>query len=126
MRSTSQNPKEALIRDFRIRPLCSDFMGYIPEKLSYHHLIVPKRLGGPRTYTNGAILSSLTSHEYLHKIELTDPEVFHIITELMIHEKEMGRLDPDTIKKIHMLLEYVERSYPKIVKETYLVKRRTP
>ena len=61
-----------MINIYKIRKLGYDFMGYTfskPQELSFHHLIVPKRLGGKETIENGAILKQCTSHDYLHRIE---------------------------------------------------------
>ena len=87
-----------MINLFKIEEV--DFMGYSINKstLSYHHLIVPRRLGGPETIDNGAILNRLTSHPYLHIIENRDPEIFFLVTSEMVDEN---------IKRKNIILNFV-------------------
>lgn len=124
-----------MIREFNIKKLGFDFMGYTLQKndiYSYHHLIVPKRFGGPETRENGAILCGGSSHPYLHVIEYVDPEIFYRITSEMIDENVKGRLDIDNLNKIKDLLLYFEREHiddrnkkgSKIIKLEYLTNRR--
>lgn len=106
--------KEEMIREFKIRKLGYDFMGYNvknTQQLSYHHLIVPKRNGGLITYQNGAILRQNTAHDYLHIIERVDPEIFYYITSEMIDENIKGKLDIDNLKRIRDLLLYFEKEH---------------
>lgn len=102
-----------MIREFKIDDLGYDFMGYSINKknASYHHLIVPRRLRGPMTRENGAILNGFTSHPYLHAIERVDLEVFNLITSEMIDENIKGKLDIENLKRIHDLLLFFEREY---------------
>lgn len=90
-----------------------DFMGYTMNRdnASFHHLIIPKRNGGTKTKSNGAILNKDTSHPYLHVIETKDYEIFYRITKEMIKENRFGKLDLEKIKKIYDLLEYFEREH---------------
>lgn len=96
-------------------------MGYYIRKksiLTYHHLLIPKHLHGPKTYWNGCILIRDTSHDYLHEIEKNDPELFYAITSEILDEKIKGKLDMDNIKRIHDMLSYYEKEH--IVKQKYL------
>lgn len=90
-----------------------DFMGYSVDKnnASFHHLIIPRRNGGPKTVKNGAILNNQSSHPYIHLIELKDYDIFFRITREMIKENRLGKLDKDLIKKIHDLLNVFEREH---------------
>ena len=88
-------------------------MGYTftRDNASYHHLIIPRRLGGPETVQNGAILNGKTSHPYLHIIERKDLDIFNLITSEMIDENIKGRLDPDNLRRINDLLNCFEREH---------------
>ncbi len=90
-----------------------DFMGYYVnrETANYHHLIIPRRNGGVKTLSNGAILNKDTSHPYLHIIESRDYEIFYGITKEMIIENLLGRIDLDNIKKIDDMLRCFEKEH---------------
>ena len=90
-----------------------DFMGYAFTKnnASYHHLIVPRRNGGPATVENGAVLNGRTSHPYLHIVEGRDYDMFLAITSEMIDENILGRLDIKSLKRIHDILTQFEREH---------------
>lgn len=90
-----------------------DFMGYefSTKNASYHHLIVPRRNGGHETIQNGAILNGKTSHPYLHIIENCDYDMFLAITSEMIDENILGRLDANSLRKIHDILLQFEREH---------------
>lgn len=100
-----------MINLFKIEEV--DFMGYSINKstLSYHHLIVPRRLGGPETIDNGAILNRLTSHPYLHIIENRDPEIFFLVTSEMVDENIKRKIDLENLRKINDLLNTFEREF---------------
>lgn len=100
-----------MINLFKIEEV--DFMGYSINKstLSYHHLIVPRRLGGPETIDNGAILNRLTSHPYLHIIENRDPEIFFLVTSEMVDENIKRKIDLENLRKINALLNTFEREF---------------
>lgn len=100
-----------MINLFKIEEV--DFMGYSINKstLSYHHLIVPRRLGGPETVDNGAILNRLTSHPYLHIIENRDPEIFFLVTSEMVDENIKRKIDLENLRKINDLLNTFEREF---------------
>jgi len=102
-----------MIKEFKIAELGYDFMGYSINKrnASYHHLIVPRRLHGPMARENGAILNGFTAHPYLHAIERTDPEIFHLVTSEMIDENIKGKLDIENLKRIHDLLLFFEKEH---------------
>lgn len=114
-----QEVSKLMIRDFNIRKLGYDFMGYNVNRnssLSFHHLIVPKRecrkqgLGDGYDYWNGVILVQDTSHEYLHLIEQYDREMFEDITMQMIFQKMKGHLDVENLTNIkEMLLDFERR-----------------
>ena len=100
-----------MIEEYNLKKI--DFMGYsfTKDNASYHHLIIPRRLGGPETVQNGAILNGRTSHPYLHIIEYKDLDIFNLITSEMIDENIKGRLDPDNLRRINDLLTYFEREH---------------
>lgn len=90
-----------------------DFMGYEFNlgNVSYHHLLIPRRLGGEETIENGAILNRKTSHPYLHIIEGRDLDMFNSITNEMILQKMLGKLDIKSLKKIRDILIQFEREH---------------
>lgn len=48
-----------MVKLYKIKKIGLDFMGYRVDKtnnISFHHLIIPNRLGGKREISNGAIL----------------------------------------------------------------------
>lgn len=109
-----------MIKEFKIMKLGLDFAGYTVKRkdsLSFHHLIVAKRnckqqgLGEGYYRWNGAILVQETSHDYLHKIERVDPEIFYLITSEMVDENIKGYLDIANLKRIHELLTCFEREH---------------
>jgi hypothetical protein len=103
-----------MIKIFKLKKLGCDFMGYEfvnPNELSFHHLVIANRDGGLVTIDNGAILKQKTSHDYIHVIEMYDPEIFYLITSEMIDENIKGYLDIKNLRKIRDLLEYFEREY---------------
>lgn len=99
---------------YKIRQLGFDFMGYTfskPQQLSFHHLIIPKRMGGKETIDNGAILRRNTSHDYLHRIEAFDYDMFLAITSEMIDENVNGKIDKAHLCRIRDILECFENEY---------------
>ena len=114
MSNSSKSVREEMIRLYQLKRLGFDFMGYTfnnKGQLSYHHLIVVKKYGGKATIENGAILRQNTSHDYLHKIELTDREIFELITNRMIEMNRNGKLDVENLRIIRNLLLYFEREH---------------
>ena len=114
MSNSSKSVREEMIRLYQLKRLGFDFMGYTfnnKGQLSYHHLIVAKKYGGKSTIENGAILRQNTSHDYLHKIELTDREIFELITNRMIEMNRNCKLDVENLRMIRDLLLYFEREH---------------
>ena len=112
--------KEEMIRDYKLKKLGFDFMGYTfnnVNELSFHHLIVPKKdseamgIGDGYLKWNGAILKQSTSHDYLHLIQRIDEELFLRITYQMIEENAKGRLDIENLRKIREILLYFEKEH---------------
>lgn len=135
-----------IIDDFRISSVGYDFMGYSPQKpslentlthpdiLCYHHLLIPRRNGGPYAYWNGAILYT-TPHEYLHLIEALSPSLFHHITSEMQDMKVKRFLDPRNLAVIDEILsefEYTHADYrsqktrKRVLKPQYLNRNHPP
>lgn len=109
-----------MIEIFKINKLKYDFMGYTfkrTNELSFHHLVVPKReckaqgLGDGYLFWNGAILKQDTSHDYLHIIERIDRKYFEKITEILIYENQMKKLDKESLIRIRELLLGFEERY---------------
>lgn len=103
-----------MINDFKIMRTKCDFMGYKvarKESLSFHHMIYPKRdclrlgLGDGYLYWNGAILVQGSSHEFLHKIEVYDREMFEYLTCIMINMNKDGNLDKKELLRIRGVLQ---------------------
>jgi hypothetical protein len=132
-----------MIRKYALKSLGYDFMAFPfsnEKQLSFHHLIIPKRLSEKRgigdgyVMWNGAILVQDTSHNYLHIIEKYDRDMFLAITHEMIDENQKGYLDIKNLERIDDILKQFEKEYANertrkgsyIIKEEYtkrLVKR---
>ena len=129
-----------MIEIFRINKLKYDFMGYTfkrTNELSFHHLIVPKReckaqgLGEGYLFWNGAILKQDTSHDYLHIIERIDRKCFEKITEILVYENQMRKLDKESLIRIRELLLSFEERYKyeetkggrRLIKSQYMEER---
>lgn len=129
-----------MIKIYNIKKLKYDFMGYKIDKiqsLSFHHLIIPhkdsraKGIGDGYLLWNGALLVQDTSHDYLHIIEAIDREIFLAITQQMIEENQLGKLDIKNLKKIRDLLLYFEKEHSTIknkkgkllIKQKYITNR---
>lgn len=120
-----------MIKKYALQKLRYDFMGYdftSQKQLSFHHLIVPKRLcrqeglGDGYLEWNGAILRQTTSHDYLHTIEAHDRDMFVAITNQMIKENEQGYLDLKNIYAIYDVLNQFEKEYcGKYTKKGHLI-----
>lgn len=119
-----------IIREYKIKEI--DFMGYELKEPSFHHLIVPRRLGGEISVENGAVLDGKTSHPYLHIVEGRDYEMFLDITSEIIDEKMKGRIDVDNLRRIGDILRCFEREHSGdttrkgkcLIKEEYIRDRR--
>jgi len=113
-----------MIYKYNLVKLGFDFMGYEFQKeseLSFHHLIVPKRLCAYKHIEedgyvewNGAILVQNTAHNYLHIIEQYNKEIFNGITNEIIDEKNNGSIRIENLKRINVLLDYFENEYKDI------------
>ena len=117
-----------MIKIFKLNKLGYDQMGYTfnnTKQLSYHHMIIANKDGGLMTFENGAILRQNTSHDYLHCINLVDPEIFYLITSELIDENIKRRVDIENLKKIRDLLLYFEREHDRDrTKKGHLLIRR--
>ena len=109
-----------MIKRYLINKLGYDFMGYQfqdQKELSFHHLIVPKRLCPLKGYGdgyyqwNGAILVQNTAHNYLHIIERYDRDMFEAITKQMIKENRNGKIDVEQLQAIDDILRQFEKQY---------------
>lgn len=109
-----------MIKEYKLMKIGYDFMGFqIKNKkdLSFHHLIIPRRLckefglGEGYIRWNGAILNQCTSHDYLHLIEAKDFDMFLAITSEMIDENIKGYLDIDNLRRIRDILECFEKEH---------------
>lgn len=108
-----------MINEYKLKKLGYDFMGYTfnnINELSFHHLIIPRRLCGDmpdKGYNreNGAILKQYSSHEYLHLIELYDRDRFLAITKYLIDENLLGRLDVESLRRIRDVLLSFENEF---------------
>lgn len=129
-----------MVYEYNIKKLKYDFMGFtfrLDKELSFHHLIISHRdckkfgLGEGYWEFNGAILVQETSHDYLHRIESRDEEIFDLITSEMIDEKIKGKLDIENLRKIRDLLKYFEKEHcgertskgKPLIKEEYIRRR---
>jgi len=122
-----------MIKRYALKSLKYDFMAYPfndEKQLSFHHLIIPKRLsekagiGDGYVMWNGAILVQNTSHNYLHMIEQYDRDMFLAITREMIEENKKGYLDIENLKRIDDILKQFEKEYCNVRtrKGTYIIK----
>jgi len=110
-----------MILKYNLLELKYDFMGYEFNKekeLSFHHLVVPKRICKVQNISeegylewNGSILTQKTAHNYLHILERYDKDMFNAITLQMIDENMKGYLDTKNIKYIDDVLQCFEREY---------------
>lgn len=125
---------KSMIYEFNMKKLKYDFLGYTFNKekeLSFHHLIVPNREKGAFARWNGAILVRNTAHDYLHRIENVDEDIFYAITSEMIDENIKGKLDIENLKHIRNLLVLFEREHcsdrtnkgTPLIKEEYIRRR---
>lgn len=130
-----------MIKKYALNRLKYDFMGYDfrdSQQLSFHHLIVPRRLckrkglGDGYVEWNGAILRQDTAHDYLHIVEQYDLDMFNAITSEMIDENIKGYLDKVNLRAIDDVLTQFEREYcgtrtkqgKVLIKEPYTRRRK--
>ena len=123
----------SLFYDFELHKLGYDFMGFLfddKKELSYHH-IQPRHYKGKTTYENGALLNRHTSHDYIHTIEEFDFKLFIELSQILKDEHNVGKITPEHIQEINLLLTYFERKYENqytkrgnlIIKEEYIRRR---
>ena len=114
-----------MINEFKIMDVGLDFMGYRvtdTKKLSYHHLLVPKRRKGKATIENGALLIRDSSHDYIHIIERIDRKIYEAITREMLDENQKRKIDMDNIKRIdELLMEFEEKHKDDTLKKGNLI-----
>lgn len=131
--------KRQLIKDFNLKQLGYDFMGYEFNKLSqlsFHHLVIARRdsekfgLGSGYQYWNGVILRQNTSHAYLHLIESIDYDMFLYLTSELIDIKAQGIILRENLIRINECLELFEREHCAdknkngyLIKEEYTLRR---
>lgn len=119
-----------MLQEFHIKKLKCDMMGYYPQKkdvYTAHHLIIPAREGGKLYRWNTAVLLT-TPHEYLHRIENVDFDIFSAITSEMVDMNFKGYLDKENLHYIDDALKYFEHEYcsattkkgKPLIKEQYL------
>lgn len=107
-------------------------MGYELKRPSFHHLIVPRRLGGLESVENGAVLDGKTSHPYLHIVEGRDYDMFLDITSEIVDEKIKGYLDIKNLRRISEILKSFEKEHSSdmtckgrcLIKEEFIKDRR--
>lgn len=123
-----------MIIAYKLQELGYDMMGYTfdsIEELSFHHLHVSKRYGGPYSLWNGSLLVRLTAHDYLHTIEKVDLDMFYAITREIGAEKEARRIQIENLKRIRDVLTSFEREHASdrrddgkmLIKKEYIDKR---
>lgn len=129
-----------LYKKYALNKLKYDFMGCLferPEQLSFHHLILSHQecrtlqIGNGKWEWNGTLLVQRNSHEYLHKIQLYDEDMFYAITSEMFDEIIKGHLDIKNLIAINDILECFEREYcsarnakgQPIIREKYIKQR---
>lgn len=108
-----KNVTNLMFNEFKMAELGMDFMGFNLNKkdiITFHHLIIPNRNGGPAARWNGAIIQRIP-HDYLHLIERVDYEKFCYLTSEMIDMNHKGFLDPYNIANIHAILDEFEAQH---------------
>ena len=110
-----------MINNYGLKKLKMDMMGYKVVRnsdYSFHHLIIPKRdcrkeriPSDGYVEWNGAILSSRSSHPYIHVIEQIDRRRFVSITEELVEINEQGYVDRENLLRIYNMLEGFEKVY---------------
>lgn len=124
-----------MIREFNIKQLDYDFMGYSLQKgdiYTFHHLLLANRENGPYERWNGAILCGNSSHPYLHLIEAKDYDMFCYITSEMVDMNVKGYLDTENLRNIDDILSQFEREHCSdrgkkkklLIKEEYTIRHK--
>lgn len=106
-----KNITKIMIDQYNVQKI--DWMGYKLNKdnlYTYHH-IVKKEHGGEETIENGAILTKI-AHEYLHKIECKDIELYNYINNVLkqINEQGFGPLKRQLLA-IDFILKMFEKEH---------------
>lgn len=133
-----------MIAKYKLLELKHDFMGYEFNKekeLTFHHLIVPKRICIAQNIPelgylewNGSIIQR-NAHDYAHIVERYDRDMFNAITLQMIDQNLKGYLDIKNLEAIDDVLNQFEKEYcgartkhgDPLIKEEYtrrIVRRR--
>ena len=104
-----KNITKIMIDQYNVQKI--DWMGYKLNKdnpYTYHHLI-KRENGGKETIENGAILTRI-AHEYLHKIECKDIELYNYINNVLkqINEQGFGPL-----KRQLLAIDFILRQFEK-------------
>lgn len=104
-----KNITKIMIDQYNVQKI--DWMGYKLNKdnpYTYHHLI-KRENGGKEIIENGAILTRI-AHEYLHKIECKDIELYNYINNVLkqINEQGFGPL-----KRQLLAIDFILRQFEK-------------
>ena len=112
-----------MINDYGLKKLHTDMMGYKVVRnndYSFHHLIIPHRDCARKRIPsdgyvdwNGAILSSRTSHPYIHVIERFDRKMFEDITNELVEINKQGYVDREHLLRIYDMLDDFEHEFGK-------------
>lgn len=106
-----KNITKIMIDQYNVQKI--DWMGYKLNKdnlYTYHH-IVKREHGGKEIIENGAILTRI-AHEYLHKIECKDIELYNYINNVLkqINEQGFGPLKRQLLA-IDFILKMFEKEH---------------
>lgn len=104
-----KNITKLMIDQYNVKKI--DWMGYKLNKdnpYTYHH-IFKKENGGKETIGNGAILTRI-AHEYLHKIECKDIELYNYINNVLKQINEQG-FEP--LKRQLLAVDFILRQFEK-------------
>ena len=104
-----KNITKIMIDQYNVQKI--DWMGYKLNKdnpYTYHH-IVKKEHGGEETIENGAILTKI-AHEYLHKIECKDIELYNYINNVLKQINEQGFAP---LKRQLLAIDFILRQFEK-------------
>ena len=104
-----KNITKLMIEQYNVKKI--DWMGYKLNKdnpYTYHH-ILKKENGGKERIENGAILTRI-AHEYLHKIECKDIELYNYINNVLKQINEQG-FEP--LKRQLLAIDFILRQFEK-------------
>lgn len=130
-----------MVNDYGLKKLHADMLGYKVVRnndYSFHHLIIPHRDCGRQRIPhegyvdwNGAILSSRTSHPYIHVIERFDREMFEYITNQLVEINKQGYVDREHLLRVYDMMydfenifggEYTKKGH-KLIKPEFVSER---